>query len=72
MVRISLPEKSATTRGSFKKHSIASRIRWTICYAVLDNMNIDAGPNWFVKTLASNSIDNFLDGEVLRIGSFAM
>jgi hypothetical protein len=39
---------------------------------VLDNMNIDAGPNWLVKTLYSNSIDNFLDGEVLHLGSFAM
>jgi len=72
MVRISFPEKSATTWGSFEKHAIPTRIGRTIRHAVLDNVNIDAGTNRLVKTLRSNSIDNFLDGEVLHVRSFAM
>jgi hypothetical protein len=39
---------------------------------VLNHVNIDSGPEWLVKSLHSNSIDNLLDGEVRPFGSLAV
>jgi hypothetical protein len=72
MVPISFSEKSATTWGGFEKHTIATWIRRTIRHTVLHDVNIDTGANCLMKTLHSDSINNFLDGEILHLWLFAM
>jgi len=48
-VTVSRAEQAATTGGGFEKHAVAAAVRRAIRDAMLDNVNVDPGPQFFAS-----------------------
>jgi hypothetical protein len=64
MVCISFAEKAAPARSSLKKNSVAARIRRAVCDAVLDDVDIHAGPRGPREGFPRCPLNDFLNGEI--------
>src|SRR5271154_1722186 len=67
VVCVSCVEETAASRRCLEKHAVSRRVRWSICHAMLHNMDIDARAQGTVNVLASRRLHDFLDRKVREV-----
>jgi len=64
MKRIASMEKTPAAFGGLEQHAVASRVWRTIGHAMLYYMNVNAGPQRFMKAFFASTFHYLLNGEI--------